>query len=59
MTDPLHDIDQPIPAKAADRSTATGDTKHERIRAFDDPVMFKVKVQHGVCRYLCGPEDRA
>ncbi|MEN8649583.1 hypothetical protein ABCR94_02745 [Streptomyces sp. 21So2-11] len=45
MTDPLDEIDHPILAKAAEQFTATGDTKHERIRAIDDQVLFKVKVQ--------------
>lgn len=44
VTVPLDEIDHPILAKAGEQF-ADGDTKHERIRAVDDQVLFKVKVQ--------------
>lgn len=43
-TRPLDDIDHPVVAKATEQFAET-DTKHERIRAIDDHVLFKVKVQ--------------
>ncbi|MFG2598458.1 hypothetical protein [Streptomyces sp. NPDC048462] len=44
MTDPLDEIEHPILEKTAEQF-ATDDAKHERIRAVDDQVLFKVKVQ--------------
>ncbi len=44
VTVPLEEIEHPILAKAAEQFT-DADTKHERIRAIDDQVLFKVKVQ--------------
>ncbi|MFJ6212136.1 hypothetical protein ACIQGZ_02170 [Streptomyces sp. NPDC092296] len=44
VTRPLEEIDHPLLAKAAERF-AEADAKHERIRAIDDQVLFKVKVQ--------------
>ncbi|MBT3166944.1 hypothetical protein HTV80_28175 [Streptomyces sp. Vc74B-19] len=44
VTVPLDEIDHPILAKAGEQF-ADSDTKHERIRAIDDQVLFKVKVQ--------------
>jgi hypothetical protein len=41
-TVPLDELDHPVLAKAAEQF-ATEDTKHERIRAIDDLVLFKVK----------------
>ncbi len=41
---PLDEIDHPLIRKAAERF-ADPDTPHERIRAIDDHVLFKVKVQ--------------
>jgi hypothetical protein len=41
---PLDEIDHPLIRKAAERF-ADPDTPHERIRAIDDQVLFKVKVQ--------------
>lgn len=39
---PLDEIDHPLLRKAAEQFAA-GDTPHERIRAIDDVVLFKVK----------------
>jgi hypothetical protein len=44
VTVSLDELDHPILAKAAEQF-ATEDSKHERIRAIDDLVLFKVKVQ--------------
>lgn len=44
VTVPLDEVDHPILTKTAEQFTA-GDGKHERIRAVDDQVLFKVKVQ--------------
>lgn len=44
VTVPLDEIEHPILAKAAEQF-ADAETKHERIRAVDDQVLFKVKVQ--------------
>lgn len=44
VTIPLDETDHPIVAKTAELFTDT-EAKHERIRAIDDQVMFKVKVQ--------------
>ncbi|WP_241200050.1 hypothetical protein OG322_19480 [Streptomyces sp. NBC_01260] len=44
MTDSLDEIEHPILAKTAEQFAAD-DAKHERIRAVDDQVLFKVKVQ--------------
>lgn len=44
VTDPLDGIEHPILAKTAEQFAAD-DAKHERIRAVDDQVLFKVKVQ--------------
>ncbi|WP_405644392.1 hypothetical protein [Streptomyces sp. NBC_00019] len=41
---PLDEIEHPILAKAAEQF-ADVETKHERIRAVDDQMLFKVKVQ--------------
>jgi hypothetical protein len=41
---PLDEVDHPLLAKTAEQF-ADGDAKHERIRAVDDQVLFKVKVQ--------------
>jgi hypothetical protein len=41
---PLDEIDHPLVRKAVE-SFAEPDTPHERIRAIDDQVLFKVKVQ--------------
>ena len=41
---PLDEIDHPLIRKAAERF-ADADTPHERIRAIDDQVLFKVKAQ--------------
>jgi hypothetical protein len=43
VTVPLDEIHHPILAKAAEQFTAE-EAKHERIRAIDDQVLFKVKV---------------
>jgi hypothetical protein len=42
--EPLDEIDHPLLRKATEQFTAT-DVTHERIRAVDDHVLFKVKVQ--------------
>jgi hypothetical protein len=44
VTQPLEDLDHPLLAKATEQF-AEADAKHERIRAIDDQVLFKVKVQ--------------
>lgn len=44
VTRPLDEVEHPLLAKAATRF-ADADIKHERIRAIDDHVFFKVKVQ--------------
>ncbi|MEO3763245.1 hypothetical protein [Streptomyces sp. B5E4] len=44
VTVPLDEVEHPILAKTAEQF-ATADVKHERIRAVDDQVLFKVKVQ--------------
>ncbi|GAA3620671.1 hypothetical protein ACG5V6_22850 [Streptomyces chitinivorans] len=44
VTVPLDETDHPIVAKAAEQF-ADEETKHERIRAVDDQVFFKVKVE--------------
>lgn len=44
VTEPLDETDHPLLLKAAEQFTET-ETKHERIRAIDDQVLFKVKVQ--------------
>jgi hypothetical protein len=44
VTAPLEELEHPILAKAAEQFTEA-DTKHDRIRAIDDHVLFKVKVQ--------------
>ncbi|MEV8630563.1 hypothetical protein AB0395_02810 [Streptosporangium sp. NPDC051023] len=41
---PLDSINHPLLDKASEQFAAPG-TAHERIRAIDDVVMFKVKVQ--------------
>ncbi|MEU4227968.1 hypothetical protein AB0F17_27075 [Nonomuraea sp. NPDC026600] len=42
--DPLDEIDHPLLAKASERFADEG-TRHERIRAIDDQILFKVKIQ--------------
>lgn len=44
MNFPLDEIDHPILAKACEQFAAD-DGRHERIRAIDDQILFKVKVQ--------------
>lgn len=44
VEEPLDEIDHPLLAKTSEQF-ADPDTPHERIRAIDDQVLFKVKVQ--------------
>jgi len=44
MNQPLDEIDHPILAKAREQFTSD-EGRHERIRAIDDQILFKVKVQ--------------
>ncbi|MEU9835979.1 hypothetical protein AB0D67_30965 [Streptosporangium sp. NPDC048047] len=44
VTVPLDETDHPIVVKAAEQFT-DADAKHDRIRAIDDQVLFKVKVR--------------
>lgn len=44
IDDPLDEIDHPLLAKAAEQFT-DDTTRHERIRAIDDEILFKVKVR--------------
>jgi hypothetical protein len=44
VTQPLEEVDHPLVGKAVEQF-ADADAKHERIRAIDDQVLFKVKVQ--------------
>ncbi|HCT76061.1 MAG TPA: hypothetical protein DGG94_08445 [Micromonosporaceae bacterium] len=43
MNEPLDEIDHPVLAKTIEQFAA--DNRHERIRAIDDQILFKVKVQ--------------
>ncbi|MFI6942035.1 hypothetical protein ACIBI4_22415 [Streptomyces sp. NPDC050418] len=45
ITAPLDDIDHALLTKAHEQFDHEGDGRHERIRAIDDEVLFKVKVQ--------------
>lgn len=45
ITTPLDEVDQPVLNKAHEQFDGDGESQHERIRAIDDQVLFKVKVQ--------------